>query len=140
MFGNYSFPTRFTKRSLFVLINLLIALVLIYHLHFDKEHQLKKFASNFNFLLTHAIGDISDSCNRPIGISNFPNLIRKFNVPRKNCTHLPRKMSKKDYDTFMRLLNLSLSVLDENEIPYTVSAGGLVGSYVKLGYLFSQLT
>ncbi|XP_063713702.1 uncharacterized protein LOC134841601 [Symsagittifera roscoffensis] len=39
-------------------------------------------------------------------------------------------MSKKDYDLYMRLLNLTVTVFEANNISYTISAGGVIGSYV----------
>ena len=66
-----------------------------------------------------------------IGIEkNQPNLAEMFPVPRLDSVHLPRRTTKNEYDTLIRLLNLSLSVFQENGIDYTIGGGGLVGAYV----------
>ena len=70
-------------------------------------------------------------CSEPLGMGkNQPNLVEMFPVPRLDSVHLPRRTTKNEYDTLIRLLNLSLSVFEENGIDYTISAGGLVGAYV----------
>ena len=140
MFERCLIPTRFSKRSLFVLVNISLGLLLSFHLLFTKKIEVDKLIKNFITLPQNKM-DMIDLNNWPIEKNTYPNLIEKFSVPRKNSSHLPRKMFKKDYDTLIQLLNLTLSVLDENDIPYTVSAGGLVGSYVRARlFIFSNYT
>ena len=72
----------------------------------------------------------STVCLQPYGVDCFPNLAELFPLPRKESIYLPRKMHEQDYNTLIRLINLTLTVFKEHSIGYTVSTGGLIGSYV----------
>ena len=132
MYSRYNVSIRFSIRYLFILLNFLAVLLLILCPLFSHESQLNNAAHRF-FLSQENFIKNSILYTEPTTFDNFPNLLTKFNVPRRNSSHISRKLSKNDYDTFIRLLNLSIGVLDENEIAYTISAGGLIGSYVGLG-------
>ena len=67
---------------------------------------------------------------KAIGIHAFPNLPSLFEVPRLSASGMPRVMSADAYNTLMRLVNLSMTVLDAHNISYTLAYGSLVGSYV----------
>ena len=115
-----------------ILISLYVFLSFIFTLHalMSSYPEVRKLAVDWPLWQKANSTQMSAMCHRPIGIDYFPNLIEAFNVPRRNSFHIPRKMSEDQYDTLMRLLYLSMKVFYDNDIEYTVSAGGLIGSYV----------
>ena len=130
--GNCFIPTRLSAKSIFVSLVFIATLVFTYSYVLSKEAHLIEFGHPI-YLFPEKIKTTDRFCFCPIGIELFPKLNEKFKVPRRNDSHLPRKLLKEDYDTFMRLLKFSLRVFEDNDIAYTVSAGTLVGSYVRLG-------
>ena len=65
-----------------------------------------------------------------IGINIFPDLKAKFHIPRMQNSKIPRIITQGHYKIFIRLLNLTTRVLEENDIEYSMAYGTLIGSYL----------
>ena len=91
--------------------------------------------TNFRYI-THSVQSITPTAGTPqlldkaIGILSFPSLPSIFKVPKNDNRYLPRKIKPKEYETLMRLVNLSMSVLDAQNISYTLTYGSLLGSVI----------
>ena len=65
-----------------------------------------------------------------IGLNYFPDLLSLYNVKKLSAPKLPRAVSDTDYVTLMRLLDLTVKVLEEYSVKYVLAYGSLIGSYV----------
>ena len=60
----------------------------------------------------------------------YPNLLKKFSVPKFNHAAMPRAMNAEEYDTMMRLVRLTVHILEQHNISCVLTYGSLVGSYM----------
>ena len=104
-------------------LNLIISFIVIFFLYFTfkllvPEKQISdKFTFDVNLTRDKSLNKPCTIYYQPIGMENhFPNLIETFKVPRKESIYIPRKTTKTDYDTIMRLLNLTLSIFEKVRI------------------------
>ena len=119
----------FSIRGIILVIILIkIILVFIGYLSSNVINNIQT-KENSNTEPSKKLSPIAKLCH-PIGIDCYPNLAELFPLPRGESIYIPRKMKKKDYDTLMRLLNLTITLFEQNDIAYSVDSAGLIGSYV----------
>ena len=64
-----------------------------------------------------------------IGLDLFPNLIKTYNVPKRNSTQIPRVTTPFEYDTLMNPSGAVAKILTNHNISFALGYGSLVGSY-----------
>ena len=64
------------------------------------------------------------------GLDCYPDLTQKYPVPKYSDRRVPRAMSTEEYTTLMRLLRLTIHVLEKHNVSYVLTYGSLIGSYL----------